>query len=465
MNADFAAYAEKHDIFRLFETMVQELIVHQPEDPLNLISDLLKYEQAPTIVLYGPSAIGKETLAEKIHEKINTVIVDGRTIAQTLAKEGTPAGFQAKTYLEKNEVIPDSVVTRCIVERVNQDDCKLRGWTLIGYPNTREQSLALQMEGVLCSHFVHLTAPRDVLEFRAQGRLENEKGAIFHSSLLPPPPEAKTSEAPRTNFEADYDEFMKNTKEVLRSFAGYHTCIINTDQPLDDVCDVLFSFMATKRRSRAPFVPRTIVFGGPGAGKTTQAQHIANKYKAIYINPQDLVAKAISSPSKIGSALQPYVQRGMMIPDNIYTKLVTQRLSEGDCTTHGWVLDGYPITRSQADALEKARFVPNFVVFLDVPRSEETNRITQRRVDPITGLFYHLTNNIPPEEIAERLKQRPTDTEEVVRKRIIEAEAFYPELLDFYKKTVTVDGSRPQDEVFEEIERFMVQPIDKEATF
>eukprot|EP00056_Hartaetosiga_gracilis_P001492 m.45317 g.45317 ORF g.45317 m.45317 type:complete len:469 (+) comp10663_c0_seq1:39-1445(+) len=463
MSADFVSYAEKHNLFSLFETMVQELVVQQPDDPLDLIADLLKFEQPATIILYGPPAIGKESLAKRIQEKTNTVIVDGGTIAQTLANEGTPAGFIAKEFLEKGKDVPDDVVRKCIVERVNQDDCKLRGWTLIGYPHTREQSIALQMEGVLASHFIHLTAPRDVLAMRASGRVVDGKGNIFHSLLFPPPLDVDVTESPREHFDEQYAFFLKNTSDVLRSFAEYHTCVLNTDQPMDDVCAVLFSFLATQRRSHAPFLPRVTVFGGPGSGKTTQAMNITNKYNAVYVNPQELVTKAISSSSKIGVALQPYLQRGMMIPDNLYTKLVTQRLSEADCASGGWVLDGYPLTRSQADALNKAGFVPNFSVAIDVPRSQLTERITQRRVDPITGLHYHLTSNKPPQEIEERLQQRPTDTEEVVRKRIIEADAFLPELLDFYKKTVTVDGSRSEDVVFESIERHLVLPIDEQA--
>ncbi|EGD80409.1 hypothetical protein PTSG_11054 [Salpingoeca rosetta] len=191
----------------------------------------------------------------------------------------------------------------------------------------------------------------------------------------------------------------------------------------------------------------------------TYAEQHARTYDAVYVNARDLITMAVSSGSKMGTALKPYVDRGMMVPDNLFTKLVVQRLWEQDCVTRGWVLDGFPLTRAQAEGLSKAGFVPGLAVFLDAPAQVCLDRLTLRRTDPITGKRYHLATNPPPsQDVLDRLKQHPDDEHDVVHRRMMDAQAFLKELKDFYKKGVTIDSARPIGDVLASVESHLVNP-------
>ena len=149
----------------------------------------------------------------------------------------------------------------------------------------------------------------------------------------------------------------------------------------------------------------------------------------------------------MGAALKPYVDRGMMVPDNLFTKLVVERLWEEDCVTKGWALDGFPLTRAQAQGLSKAGFVPNLVVFLDSAPQVCIDRLVYRRTDPVTGRRYHLTLNPPPsEEVLGRLRQHPEDEEEAVQRRLMDYGAFAAELRDFYSKVQTFEEDEEGEE-------------------
>lgn len=121
------------------------------------------------------------------------------------------------------------------------------------------------------------------------------------------------------------------------------------------------------------------------------------------------------------------------VPDNLISQVVAARLWEHDCVTNGWVLDGFPANRSQADALAKAGFTPSRVYFLHVAPESLVERVTLRRVDPVTGATYHLLYAPPASSsVHGRLRQNPRDDEASVQKRIADFNAFEPELQDCY---------------------------------
>ncbi|MFN9942306.1 MAG: nucleoside monophosphate kinase, partial [bacterium] len=111
---------------------------------------------------------------------------------------------------------------------------------------------------------------------------------------------------------------------------------------------------------------------------------------------------------------------GALVPDDLIISIVKARLSRADCRTKGWLLDGFPRTRVQAEALKAAGISPTHFVLLDVPDSILVERCVGRRSDPVTGKIYHLKYNPPPDdaEVRGRLVHRSDDTEEAMGKRI-----------------------------------------------
>ncbi|NLI68839.1 MAG: adenylate kinase [Bacilli bacterium] len=205
-----------------------------------------------------------------------------------------------------------------------------------------------------------------------------------------------------------------------------------------------------------------ILMGLPGAGKGTQAEMIKAKYNIPHISTGDMFRQAIKEGTELGKKAKAYMDEGALVPDEVTNGIVEERLAKSDCD-NGFLLDGFPRTIAQAEALEaitkKLNKQIDYVIQVDVPAEKLIERLTGRRVCPSCGATYHVINKPPKTEgvcdnCGTELVQRDDDKEETVQKRLeVNIEQTQP-LLDFYKEKgvlVTVDGDQPIDKVFEDI--------------
>ncbi len=205
-----------------------------------------------------------------------------------------------------------------------------------------------------------------------------------------------------------------------------------------------------------------ILMGLPGAGKGTQAEMIKAKYNIPHISTGDMFRQAIKEGTELGKKAKAYMDEGALVPDEVTNGIVEERLAKSDCD-NGFLLDGFPRTIPQAEALEaitkKLNKQIDYVIQVDVPAEKLIERLTGRRVCPSCGATYHVINKPPKTEgvcdnCGTELVQRDDDKEETVQKRLeVNIEQTQP-LLDFYKEKgvlVTVDGDQPIDKVFEDI--------------
>ena len=172
---------------------------------------------------------------------------------------------------------------------------------------------------------------------------------------------------------------------------------------------------------------------------------------------------AIKEGTELGKKAKGYLDEGALVPDEVTNGIVEERLSKDDCQK-GFLLDGFPRTIPQAEALQEITAKLNkkidYVIHVDVPEEKLLERLTGRRICPSCGATYHVVNNPPKQEgvcdkDGETLEQREDDTEETVAKRLaVNIEQTKP-LLEFYEKLgvlVTVNGDQAIDKVFEEIQ-------------
>ncbi len=205
-----------------------------------------------------------------------------------------------------------------------------------------------------------------------------------------------------------------------------------------------------------------ILLGPPGAGKGTQAAKIVEKYGVPHISTGDIFRKNIKEGTDLGKKAQEYMNRGELVPDSLVIEIATDRLTEADCAD-GFLLDGFPRTVEQAEALdaflEKAGRKVDMVLDIDVEKSELISRLTGRRVCRNCGASYHIVN-IPPkvEGVCDvcggELFQRDDDTEETVTNRIAVYEEQTKPLIDYYEKAGCIshiDGAAGLEKVFDEI--------------
>ncbi|WP_085993665.1 adenylate kinase [Oceanobacillus senegalensis] len=209
-----------------------------------------------------------------------------------------------------------------------------------------------------------------------------------------------------------------------------------------------------------------ILMGLPGAGKGTQADKINSKYNIPHISTGDMFRLAIKEGTELGKKAKEYMDQGELVPDEVTIGIVKERLSKDDCN-NGFLLDGFPRTIAQAEALQELLSELgqsiDHVIHVDVPEEKLVERLTGRRICPTCGSAYHVIFN-PPKEVGvcdkdgAQLIQRDDDKAETVKTRLsVNVEQTQP-LLDFYDAKgylVKVNGDQEIDEVFQDIQGFL----------
>ncbi len=209
-----------------------------------------------------------------------------------------------------------------------------------------------------------------------------------------------------------------------------------------------------------------VLMGLPGAGKGTQAERIVEKYNIPHISTGDMFRAAMKEETELGMKAKSFMDQGQLVPDEVTIGIVRERLEKEDCKD-GFLLDGFPRTVPQADALEQVleelgRKI-DFVINVNVDQSILMERLTGRRICKDCGATYHLVFNPPAKDgvcdkCGGELYQRADDNEETVGNRLeVNVKQSKP-LLDFYKSKGylrNIDGQQAIDKVFADIEELL----------
>jgi adenylate kinase len=205
---------------------------------------------------------------------------------------------------------------------------------------------------------------------------------------------------------------------------------------------------------------RIILLGAPGAGKGTQAQFLTKKFNIPQISTGDMLRAAIKAGTDMGKMAKAAMDSGQLVTDEIIIGLVKDRIVEDDCK-NGYLLDGFPRTLPQADAVTQAGIEIDAVIEIDVPAEEIVKRMSGRRAHLASGRTYHVTFNPPKvegkdDETGEDLVQRGDDKAEVVADRLKVYNELTQPLIGYYKDQantidtltyITVDGTAHISEV------------------
>lgn len=207
---------------------------------------------------------------------------------------------------------------------------------------------------------------------------------------------------------------------------------------------------------------KIIMLGAPGAGKGTQAKKIADVCNIPHISTGDIFRANIKNGTELGAKAKEYMDKGLLVPDELVCDLVVDRIQQDDCK-NGFILDGFPRTIPQAEALTNALNAigqnMDFAVDVDVPDENIINRMSGRRACVGCGATYHLVFNPTKVEgicdvCGEKLILREDDKPETVKNRLNVYHEQTQPLIDYYKGQSilrTVDGTKVMDEVFADI--------------
>lgn len=181
-----------------------------------------------------------------------------------------------------------------------------------------------------------------------------------------------------------------------------------------------------------------IFLGAPGAGKGTQAEIVSEKYAIPAISTGAIIREAIKNQTEMGKAAAEYTEKGALVPDEVVIGIIKERLSKDDCK-NGFILDGFPRTVPQAEALEEMGVSIDFVIDIEVPDDRIVERMSGRRVCAKCGASYHTVYNPSAkgelcDKCGDKLTIRKDDAPEVVKSRLETYHELTEPLKDFYSE-------------------------------
>ncbi|XP_034398456.1 adenylate kinase 8 isoform X5 [Cyclopterus lumpus] len=408
-------YADKHNFSHLLQSMLSSLLVDQPEDPISHLTRLLQRTSVdvPRVLVLGPPAVGKHTVATKLSAELRAVHVTTGSLLDTE-----------------------------------------QGWVLEGFPQTRLQALSLQQAGVLPEHVVLLEAPDDVLSQRDQGELVDPlTGDAYHETFVWPLDDsvARRLEGRSPPEGQRMAELQRHRFEVTGLSSAYQHVlkVINADQPHADVYQQVLAFVRTRRRSRTP---RILLLGPPGSGKSHQARLLSQKYKMVDVCCDWLLRSVAANGSALGEEIQSYLGDGRPVPDSLVLQVLGERLSRVDCSDRGWILHGFPQDLQQAKSLLESH-PPNRVFFLESTKEVCLERLTLRATDPVRGERFHaVTRPAPSSEVQNRLKTRPEDHTHSVTHTLNQHRIHTAGLQCVFPHAGRIDADQDPHTVFESLE-------------
>jgi adenylate kinase len=200
---------------------------------------------------------------------------------------------------------------------------------------------------------------------------------------------------------------------------------------------------------------RMILVGPPGAGKGTQAARLVDTFRIPHISSGDMLRAAVKEGTELGKQADGFMKAGKLVPDEVVIGMILERIAKPDCAK-GFMLDGFPRTRPQAEALDHAMTTAGValdaVVLIEVPDGLIVDRITGRRTDPVSQRIYHIKTDPPPPGV--HVEHRKDDTVEAVTTRLAKYHSETAPIVPFYEgKGILqrVDGVGDPNKVTERI--------------
>ena len=204
---------------------------------------------------------------------------------------------------------------------------------------------------------------------------------------------------------------------------------------------------------------RAILLGVPGSGKGTHAENIKEYYNCAHISTGDMLRANLKNNTELGKRARVYMDTGALVPDSVIIGMIKERLAEPDCK-HGFLLDGFPRTIPQAEALDelldKMNCPLDYVILLDVDNEVVVSRLTNRRTcgncGKITNLLFY--SGEVCDDCGGTLQQRDDDKEEVIRKRLAVYHTQTEPLIEWYENKKVLkrfDGTRAISDIFNDI--------------
>ena len=449
------------------------------------------------IALIGPSGVGKRTYADKLVSIFNLQqVVTGQLFRENLENR-TAVGLLAKRYIKRGQLVPDEIVDALVEELLWQMPAE-QNILFDGFPRTVYQAKFLDElfaeSGRELDAAIYINVSDEEIMRRLSGRIICRTCQTPYHLQFNPPTQANVCDVCGDDLYRRPDDIPKLIRVRLRTFhrvSGplidyYHMqgklIVINGEGDIEQVSRaVIDTVKAVERQdfqpasqadietilafrdvavSAQPMYPSfdIVLLGGPGSGKGTQAERLSQTFELRHISSGDLFRENLKNETELGKLAKTYMDRGELVPDDVTEAMVEERLARPD-TANGFILDGFPRTLAQAEALSEImngmqRKIDG-VIYINVSDAEIIRRLSGRLICRECQTPFHQDFNpfkrCPYNKCeGEFLYQRDDDNPETVRARLTIFHTQTAPLVKYYKEDellIEVNGGGDVSEV------------------
>lgn len=453
----------------------------------------------PHVILAGAPASGKGEQCERLLEKFGLKHISTDIVIREAIAAGSDLGKEAQSIMLAGQSVPDELLASLVLEALTSQDCEEHGWLLDGFPHSQAQAQALKDAGVVPSVMVVLDtlladeavenvagvfvdAVRYVDANRSTDTVFAEVCARINGDYVPP--RAMVLGAPASGKGKHCEMILKKFGVKHVTPAGVIRAAIKAQPPNEEfeaaqakVAELKEQIVAQEatvqaQQSALDEAKAAAVVEEPAEGEEPAevpeeaaaalqaAQEAADGARDTLASLQEQLATAEATVAELHPPLLAAMNRmasGEAVPDELLMPLMIEHLSSEEVCNSGWLLDGFPRTASQADALAAAQCAPHVVLMLECPDEMVLERLEGRRLDPETGTIYHMTYSPPEDEdVLARLVQRKDDQREAIQASLDEFHSAAAEVIGadaaFNARVRRIDCSRTDASIGAEIE-------------
>lgn len=443
---DLEKYMQENDVYLIIETMMKNLIVEQPADPVPYLLDVLQKPQTKRIFIMGPPGSKRKEHILTLADNFEDFKYEAICVGDLLNKEISKKSDFAKKIVDSRKTYSypeDDIVIELVTKQIELLEKEKRNWIIEGFPRTRKQALALTKMDFIPDRMILLDVSDKLTKERVLQNLTSEEAVL---KVDPDKIDSIIEDSVQ-----EYHTHIEGVKDIYKGMIS----IIDGNQKQDVVLQEIARILKLKMIDAPRRAPKILLIGAPGSGKSTQAERIAIKLKVIHVKATSLLKNYINNGTDQGKQLWKLLKEGEPIPDEIFQKIIKERLEQLDVKMNGFVLDGFPLNASQMRFLiDVCSIKPSHLIFLEVSDHKAYERLEYRLFDPISGISFDASINPPKDEkVVKRLVHSPEYEHHVVKKCIKRHKEF---IMDLQKKLevddlIIINADNDADSVFIDI--------------
>ena len=317
----------------------------------------------------------------------------------------TEVGKEIAEAKKMYKYISDEIIINLVKTALQEQEKDGKNWIVEGFPRTAAQVVSLQKMGIIPTRVVLLNIKKPSSQLKVKNNLISNATGLYGPEL----------ERVANNAIDEYYYHIANVQDLLKEAQLIQNYDANINK--DELCNEVAK-MVQIRIDNPLRLPRIILLGPPGSGKSYQGASIAKRFGLTYINMKELLNIEVGNKVDQSQEIVDSILKGEEIRDEIILPIMQKRLAKTDCKLNGYILDGFPSTIAQINLLKSLNAKPSMVVLLEWDEDKWLGRIKERRYDPQTGKIIDRTlDQDIDEDMYDRIVKQEEDNEETIKKR------------------------------------------------